>query len=277
MRVEDLLVYGKTYCHSDHVKLLLADLLNLNPLELLNHLEDIVEDEKIDLFKKEIKSLKEGKPLQYVIGNVNFYGNRFLVNENVLIPRFETEELVENTINYLNFLGKKDLKILDIGCGSGVIGLTLKQKYPTSEVDLLDISEKALEVAQQNAKNLNLDVNFIKSDVFENVDKKYDLIISNPPYIKDEEEIEDIVKNNEPNIALYAGKDGLDVYKKILKEVKYYVNDPCLIAFEIGMTQKEDLINLTNKYLDNVIIETKKDLSDKDRMIFILKKWIKNK
>lgn len=277
MRVEDLLVYGKTYCHSDHVKLLLADLLNLNPLELLNHLEDIVEDEKIDLFKKEIKSLKEGKPLQYVIGNVNFYGNRFLVNENVLIPRFETEELVENTINYLNLLGKKDLKILDIGCGSGVIGLTLKQKYPTSEVDLLDISEKAIEVAQQNAKNLNLDVNFIKSDVFENVDKKYDLIISNPPYIKDEEEIEDIVKNNEPNIALYAGKDGLDVYKKILKEVKYYVNDPCLIAFEIGMTQKEDLINLTNKYLDNVIIETKKDLSDKDRMIFILKKWIKYK
>jgi len=277
MRVEDLLVYGKTYCHSDHVKLLLADLLNLNPLELLNHLEDIVEDEKIDLFKKEIKSLKEGKPLQYVIGNVNFYGNRFLVNENVLIPRFETEELVENTINYLNLLGKKDLKILDIGCGSGVIGLTLKQKYPTSEVDLLDISEKAIEVAQQNAKNLNLDVNFIKSDVFENVDKKYDLIISNPPYIKDEEEIEDIVKNNEPNIALYAGKDGLDVYKKILKEVKYYMNDPCLIAFEIGMTQKEDLINLTNKYLDNVIIETKKDLSDKDRMIFILKKWIKYK
>ena len=83
MRVEDLLVYGKTYCHSDHVKLLLADLLNLNPLELLNHLEDVVEDEKIDLLKKEIKSLKEGKPLQYVIGNVNFYGNRFLVNENV--------------------------------------------------------------------------------------------------------------------------------------------------------------------------------------------------
>ena len=305
MRVEDLLVYGKTYCHSDHVKLLLADLLNLNPLELLNHLEDIVEDEKIDLFKKEIKSLKEGKPLQYVIGNVNFYGNRFLVNENVLIPRFETEELVENdfyslwlddTMSYScgyfknendslydaqmnkihHLLKKLNLKegqsLLDIGCGSGVIGLTLKQKYPTSEVDLLDISEKAIEVAQQNAKNLNLDVNFIKSDVFENVDKKYDLIISNPPYIKDEEEIEDIVKNNEPNIALYAGKDGLDVYKKILKEVKYYMNDPCLIAFEIGMTQKEDLINLTNKYLDNVIIETKKDLSDKDRMIFILKK-----
>ena len=129
MRVEDLLVYGKTYCHSDHVKLLLADLLNLNPLELLNHLEDIVEDEKIDLFKKEIKSLKEGKPLQYVIGNVNFYGNRFLVNENVLIPRFETEELVENTINYLNLLGKKDLKILDIGCGWGSLLIEAAKNY----------------------------------------------------------------------------------------------------------------------------------------------------
>ena len=88
MRVEDLLIYGKSYCHSNHVKFLLADLLNLNPLELLNHLNDIVDSEKEELFKKEILALKDGKPLQYVIGNVNFYGNTFLVNENVLIPRF---------------------------------------------------------------------------------------------------------------------------------------------------------------------------------------------
>lgn len=272
MTVEELLVYGKSYCHSDHVKLLLADLLNLNPLELLNHLNDLVEEKKINLFKKEIISLKEGKPLQYVIGNVNFYGNRFIVNENVLIPRFETEELVENTLEYAKLLPSKKLKILDIGCGSGIIGLTLKQKLPNSEVDLLDISEKALEVAKENAKSLNLDVNFIHSDVFSNVNKKYDIIISNPPYIKETEEIEEIVKNNEPHIALYAGKDGLDIYRKILKDIKNYIEDTYVIAFEIGMTQEDDIITLSKKYLDNIVIESKKDLSGKDRMIFILKK-----
>ena len=101
MRVEDLLIFGKSHCHSDHVKLLLADLLNLNPLELLNHLDEYVDEKSVELFKKEIISLKEGKPIQYVIGSVNFYGNKFIVNENVLIPRFETEELVENTIKYI--------------------------------------------------------------------------------------------------------------------------------------------------------------------------------
>ena len=271
MRIDDLIVYGKSYCHSDYVKMLLADLLNLNPLELLNHLNDIVSDDKIEIFKKEIASLKEGKPLQYVIGNVNFYGNKFIINEDVLIPRFETEELVEKTIEYAKDLFKDKINILDIGCGSGVIGLTLKEKIPNSIVDLVDISPKALEVAKKNAENLNLDVNFIESDVFTNVSNKYDIIISNPPYIKTDEEIEEIVKNNEPNIALYAGIDGLDVYKKILINASNYMKEKCLIAFEIGMTQKDDLIDLINKNLNNVIIETKQDLSEKDRMIFILK------
>lgn len=271
MLVDDLIVYGKAYCHSDHVKFLLSDILNLNPLELLNHLNDYVSEEKVDLFKKEIKSLKEGKPLQYVIGNVNFYGNKFLVNENVLIPRFETEELVENTLKYIKDLFDKDIKILDIGCGSGVIGITLKKMLPTSQVDLVDISSEAIKVAKTNAKLLDADVNFIESDVFENVEDKYDVIISNPPYIKNEEEIEDIVKNNEPHIALYAGDDGLDIYKKILKEINKYMNNKCLVSFEIGADQKDDLIKLVKENINNPIIEAKKDMSDKDRMIFILK------
>lgn len=269
MRVEDLLIYGKGYCHSDHVKFLLADLLNLNPLELLNHLGDYVEEKKVELFKMEIDSLKNGKPLQYVLGNVNFYGNKFIVNQNVLIPRFETEELVENTIKYIKENFKEDISILDIGCGSGVIGLTLKKEFPNSKVDLLDISKDALYVAKQNALELNLDVNFIESDLFEDVDKKYDVIISNPPYIKNDEEIEEIVKNNEPYIALYAGPDGLDIYKRILKDINKYLNDKYLIAFEIGYTQKEDIKKLAIENLKNIKIECKKDLSQKDRMIFI--------
>lgn len=273
MRVEDLLVYGKRYCHSDHVKLLLSDLLNLNPLELLNHLNDMIEEDKTNLFKKEIESLKEGKPLQYVIGNVNFYGNSFLVNEHVLIPRFETEELVENTMNYIKqmFPNNQSLRILDIGCGSGVIGLTLKKHFPNATLDLLDISPEALIVAKENAKRLNLEVNFIESDVFQKVDHQYDVIISNPPYIKTHEEIETIVKDNEPHLALYAGEDGLDVYRKILKDIEKYIKEKSLIALEIGQDQKQEIMILINNYLDDQEIEVKKDLSGRDRMIFITK------
>lgn len=270
MKIEDLIVFGKNYCHSDHVKLLLSDLLNLNPLELLNHLNDTIEEETCILFKKMILSLKDGKPIQYVLGSVNFYGNRFIVNENVLIPRFETEELVENAIFYIKQNFSSNIKILDIGCGSGVIGLTLKQKFPNAEVDLLDISKEALEVAKENAKNLNLDVNFIESDIFCNISKKYDIIISNPPYIGLNESIEEIVKNNEPHIALYAGLDGLDIYRKIIKDASKYLNQKFLIGFEIGYQQKEAIVSLIHTYFKGVQVEVKKDLSKKDRMIFIL-------
>jgi len=271
MKIEELLVYGKSHCHSDHTKILLAELLNLNPLELLNHLEDEVEEDKTELYKREILALEKGEPLQYVMGNVNFYGNKFMINKNVLIPRFETEELVENTLNYINKYFTEPVDIIDLGCGSGVIGLTLKKKLSTASVDLIDISEKALEVTTKNSQNLGIKVNIYQSDMFSNVNKKYDVIISNPPYIKTEEEIEEIVRENEPHLALYAGSDGLDCYKKILQNVKNHMKEKCIIAFEIGMSQANDIINLVKENLDNVRIEVKKDMSQKDRMIFIFK------
>ena len=272
MRVEELIIYGKSHAHSDLVKMLLGDLLDLNPLELLNHLNDYVSEEKVEIFKKEMEALKQGKPIQYVLGNVNFYGNKFIINENVLIPRFETEELVENTIRYINEVFNGKARVLDIGCGSGVIGLTIKEKLPECEVDLIDISLDALKVTEENAKNLGLDVNIYESDLFSNIKDKYDVIISNPPYIRDDEEIQEIVKNNEPSLALYGGVDGLDYYRRILTDVSKYLNPKALIAFEIGYLQKDAIINLANKKLENIIIEAKKDLSDKDRMIFILKR-----
>lgn len=271
MKVEELIVYGKSQVHSDLVKILLAELLNLNPLELLNHLDEEVDQEKINTFKQEIESLKNNKPIQYVLGNVNFYGQKFYINENVLIPRFETEELVENTIKYINKYFTKPIDIIDLGCGSGVIGLTLEKKVFTNSVDLIDISKKALEVTNKNCGKLNSKANIIESDMFSNVEKKYDVIISNPPYIKTNEEIEEIVKENEPSIALYAGEDGLDCYKKILKDIKKHMKEKCLIALEIGYKQKDDIINLIRKNIPDVKIEAKKDLSGKDRMIFIFK------
>ena len=269
MTVEDLLFFAKGHIHSDYAKILIAELLNCNPLELLNHLEEKVEDEKVEIIKKEIFALENNKPLQYVIGNVNLYGNKFYIDERVLIPRFETEELVENTVKYIKQFFTNPVDIIDLGCGSGVIGLTLEKKVSTDSVDLVDISKEALEVANINCENLKSNAKIIQSDMFDCVDKKYDVIISNPPYIKNNEVIEAIVKNNEPHLALYAGEDGLDCYRKILKSIKEHMKDKCLIAFEIGMTQANDLKELTNKYLPDAKIEIKKDMSGKDRMFFI--------
>lgn len=269
MTVEDLLFFAKQHIHSDHAKILIAELLNCNPLELLNHLEKRIPEEKVELLKREIKALEENTPLQYVLGNVNFYGNKFYVDERVLIPRFETEELVENTIKYINRFFTEPVDIIDLGCGSGVIGLTLEKKVSTKTVDLVDISSSALEVARKNCGNLNSNANIIQSDMFSAVNKKYDVIISNPPYIKTNEEIEDIVKENEPSIALYAGEDGLDCYKKILENIKEHIKEKSLIAFEIGMRQANDIQKLVNKYLPDSKTEVKKDMSGKDRMFFI--------
>lgn len=269
--IEDLLIYGKSHCHKDHAKILLAELLHKNSLELLNCLNEKVDNEKKELYIKEIKALEEGKPLQYVIGNVNFYGNKFYIDERVLIPRFETEELVENTIQYINQYFKEPVDIIDLGCGSGVIGISLEKKVSTRTVDLIDISKDALAVANINKEQLQSNVNLIESDFFQNIDKKYDVIISNPPYISTKEEIEEIVKNNEPELALYAGEQGLDCYKKIIKELNNHMKYRCLVAFEIGMNQKNDIIDLINQSLENVKIIVKKDLSDRERMLFILK------
>lgn len=272
MTIEELIVYGKKYTSSTHAKMLLANFLEVNPLELLTILDKVVEEDKINLYKKSLEALKENRPIQYVIGHVNFYGLQFKVNENVLIPRFETEELVENIKNYLKKKNLTNPKILDLGCGSGVIGLTLKHFFPDSDVTLVDISEDALKVAKENASNLNLDVNFLKSDWFSNIPlDKYDVIVSNPPYIKTNEEIEEIVKNNEPALALYGGADGLDCYRKILKDINKYLKDDYLIAFEIGYLEGDSLKELINNTIPNSKVTIKKDLSNKDRMLFVEK------
>ena len=273
MKVEDLIVEGKKLVHSTLCKMILADMLNINTLELYNCLDREVDKDFYNKYINKLKLINENKPVQYVIGNVNFCGLKLEVNENVLIPRFETEELVSYTLEYIDKLfPNKNIDIIDLGCGSGAIGLSLKHKLPDSNVDLLDISCDALEVSKKNASNLGLDVDFINNDMLNGINKKYDVIISNPPYIKTNEEIEDIVKNNEPHLALYAGIDGLDCYKKIFKDIKNNLKENFLIALEIGYTQKDDIIDIINENLDNVIIECKQDMSFKDRMIFIMNK-----
>ena len=268
MTVDKALSYAKKKIHSDYAKLLLADLLSLNPLELLLHLQDEVPKDKLDIYYKEIDAISEGKPIQYAIGHINFLNNQFIINDNVLIPRFETEELVEKTINKTKELFNKPLDIIDLGTGSGVIGISLEKNLDTNNVDLIDISKEALEVAKINKDKLKSKANLIENNMLEGINNKYDIIISNPPYIKEDEEIEDIVKDNEPHIALYGGKDGLDYYKDIAKNLKNVLKDQSLIAFEIGCDQGEDIKNILLKEIPNLKIEILKDMQDRDRFIF---------
>lgn len=253
------------------------DITNFN--YLVKYKFNLTNDEinnKIKLSKLKVsnilKLVKKSRkiPVQYIVGNVNFYGYTYKVNKNVLIPRFETEELVENTIKLIKERLKENVKILDIGTGSGCIGITLKKELPSSSVVISDISKKALKVARYNKKDLCIKV--IHSNLFSNIKEKYDVIISNPPYIRYDEKIMDIVKNNEPHIALYADNNGLYCYEEILKNCKNYLNDNFIIAFEIGEKQKEDIIKIANKYLDNIDVICKKDMQERDRMIFIMNK-----
>ncbi len=270
MTIEELIVYGKSKIHSDYAKMILADLLGINSLDLLNYLDKEVDEELINTYKEKVKKVEEKHPVQYVIGNVNFYGNIFKVDKNVLIPRFETEELVENTLMYIsNLFNPSDLNIIDLGTGSGCIGITLKKKLPKSNVTLVDISKNALNIAKENATNLEADVNIIENDMLEGLEDKYNIIISNPPYIKTDEEIEDIVKDNEPHLALYGGIDGLDYYKKILTSAKDRVKDYYLIAFEIGDTLRLDVEKLAKENFPDATVISKKDMQGRDRMIFI--------
>jgi len=211
------------------------------------------------------KRLENGEPVQYIVGNVDFYGNIFEVNKNVLIPRFETEELV--SLTYQKIKTKNNLNIVDLGTGSGCIAITLS-KLLNTKIDAVDISKEALEVAKRNCVNNQAEVNFYLGDMLEPLNKKYDVIISNPPYIAYDEEIMDIVKNNEPHLALYAENNGLACYEKILSNCGKYINKNALIAFEIGFKQANEITNIAKKYL-NCEVEVVKDLNGYDRFIFI--------
>ncbi len=219
--------------------------------------------------KKNLEQLKKGKPVQYIVGNVNFYGYNFIIDENVLIPRFETEGLVEKVIENIKTMNKKNLNIIDIGTGSGCIAITLKKELNNYIVDAVDISKEALKIALKNASNLKCDINFYQNNLLENIPKKYDVIVSNPPYIAYDEEIMDIVKKNEPSIALYAKDNGLFILKEILKQSKDKVQDQFLIALEIGASQGETLKKIAHTIYPECQIWVEKDLANFDRYLFI--------
>ena len=216
-----------------------------------------------------IKRLNEGESVQYIVGNVDFYGYELKVDKRVLIPRRETEELVEEVIK--RSAAFNNPVVIDVGTGSGAIAISISKEL-NIKVYASDISGDALDVASSNINNANATVELFKGNMLEpyiNNGIKVDILVSNPPYIRYDEKIEDVVKNNEPEIALYADNNGLKYYEEILKNANKVLKDKYLIAFEIGNEQANDIKCLVNKHLNVAKVEVKKDLSGKDRMIFV--------
>ena len=225
---------------------------------------------KYKKLNKVVKKINNNYPVQYLIGNVEFYGYKINVNKNVLIPRFETETLIEKTIEYIKKYNFSNGSLIDLGTGSGCISIVLKKELESLNVTSLDISKKALKVAKKNAKQNNAEITFIKNNIFKYKPvNKYDILISNPPYISETDVVSPRIKY-EPKNAIYATKDVLKYYKHILSTCSGYLNKRNIIAFEIGESQGKNLKKLAKAYFKKAKITIERDLAGKDRYLFII-------
>ena len=269
MRIEDLLKLGIEELEDfDEQAILksrmhLANVLGESREYLVIHSKEKVSGKIKREFLKGINRLKNGEPIQYVIGKTEFYGFEFLVNKDVLIPQPDTEILVEEILE--NFSDKKE--ILDLCTGSGAIGICLKKYLSKSKIYSSDISKKALKVARKNAEKNEVDIIFLESDLFKKIYKKFDLIVSNPPYIERSflRKLPREVKF-EPTLALDGGIDGLDFYREIVKNSKEHLKENGILALEIGFDQKEAVMKLLEQegYKN---IYSKKDYGGNDRIV----------
>ena len=214
-----------------------------------------------------IKKLESHYPVQYLIGNVEFLNTIINVDERVLIPRFETELLVEKTIKRIKALNIQNPRIIDLGTGSGCIAISLKKNLPCF-VTAIDISEQAIELAKENALKNQVEIEYKIENMINTNLEGYDVIISNPPYVKETESVGEETKY-EPQNALFAKNNGLYFYEEILKNISKLSTMPKLVAFEIGMSEGEDIKSLALKYLSTKKILIEKDLTNRERYIFI--------
>lgn len=252
-------------------RILLANTLNVTKEYLVINSEKELSIEQTNKFVDDVQKLIKGCPLQYITNSQEFMRLDFYVDENVLIPRADTEILVEEVIGSCD--KKKEYKILDLCTGSGAIGISLAKYIPNSCVVCTDISVKALEIAKKNAKKNEVrNIEFIKSNMFENIKESFDIIVSNPPYIAKNVILTlDKEVQNEPHIALDGGEDGLDFYKTIANNAYVYLQKGGKLFLEIGYDQKEQVMKLletSKKYED---IYSKKDLYDNDRIVVATK------
>ena len=240
---------------------------------LINHFDDEIKDEK--MLDEYILRVTNGEPLQYVIGEAYFVNSNYYVTPDVLIPRQETEELAVATLKMIvKMFGKEPkIKIVDIGTGSGILGIYLKEYFKNSHVICTDISEKALQIAEKNAKAHNVEIDFRKGDMIEPIkeEEKVDVIISNPPYIGDKSTVDPQTLKHEPHLALFAYPK-TKYYEKIMSLIDTFVlNDKFLMAFEIGEDMKDELTHIIESNYKGIMYKFEKDIYGKDRYLYIVK------
>lgn len=247
---------------------LLAFTLNVPKEYLIINNEKELSKQDFEHYKNYITRLINGEPIQYIIGKQEFMGIEFNVNKDVLIPQPDTEILVEETIKIAKEYNKP--KVLDLCTGSGAIAVSIKKYVPEAEVFASDISIKALQLAKIN--NIDNNINFIESNLFENINNEFDIIVSNPPYIRTEE-IKSLSKEvqNEPLIALDGGQDGLDFYRDIIKQAHNYLKSNGKLCLEIGDEQKDAITQILKSNFNYTNIKYYKDLQGNDRVIIVEK------
>jgi len=239
--------------------------------KLSEQLSKDIEEKYFSLIEKHIR---EDVPLSHLVGFEYFYDRKFKVTKGVLSPRMETEELIYKVVEYVKATKKNNLKILDLCTGSGIIAITLKKELDQFFIDVVasDISEEAIKVAKENAQFHDATIKFIQSDIFDNIDDKFDIIVSNPPYIdrKDEVTMQDNVLKYDPHLALFAEEEGMYFYRNIVEKASSYLNVNGVIFFEIGYDQKDKIIKLAD--MNGYFAEVYKDINGRDRMAFLVEK-----
>lgn len=266
--------YKKVFNEKETLRAFLFELCNEYNINLYLEKDNIADERVEKRFIAGVHRLANNEPMNYILGYSYFYGYKLKVNKDVLIPRYETEELVGNILSYVDEYYKNDTHIVlaDIGTGSGAIAIALKKEEDKLDVYASDISKEAIEVAKTNAKENNADIKFLIGSMLDPIIEnniKLDILVSNPPYIKEDEVLEKSVKDYEPNIALFGGDDGLKFYRIIFENASKVMKDKGFLFFEIGYDQKEHLSSLARQYFKDADISVLKDINKKDRMLVI--------
>ena len=270
MKIKEALIEGRDYLKDleytypiYETRRILSDLLNKDLSYLVSHDEDLLDSKIENKYFKILEKRQKGIPLQYILGEEDFYGRTFKVIEGVLIPRQDTEISVEKILNVIE--NNQINNMLEIGCGTGIVSISVDLESSV-DVTAVDISEKAMENTRINKENLNSKIKIIKSDLFSNINEKFDLIYSNPPYIKscEIENLQVEVRDYEPRLALDGGEDGLFFYRSIIKSSPEFLNHKGFLVFEIGYDEAEDICNLMK---DKFEVEVYKDLNNLDRVV----------